>query len=62
MVPQGRLERPTSGLGNRCSIHLSYWGMKLIINAVMLTIGVKSALFFETPRFYLRVILRPIAP
>ena len=26
VVPQGRLERPTSGLGNRCSIHLSYWG------------------------------------
>ena len=26
MVPLGRLERPTRGLGNRCSIHLSYRG------------------------------------
>ena len=25
-VPLGRLERPTRGLGNRCSIHLSYRG------------------------------------
>ena len=26
MVPPGRLEHPTNGLGNRCSIHLSYGG------------------------------------
>ena len=26
LLPQRRLERPTHGLGNRCSIHLSYWG------------------------------------
>ncbi len=26
MVPPGRLERPTTGLGNQCSIHLSYGG------------------------------------
>ncbi len=26
MAPQARLERATRGLGNRCSIHLSYWG------------------------------------
>ena len=26
MVAPGRLERPTNGLGNRCSIHLSYGG------------------------------------
>ena len=25
-VPSGRLERPANGLGNRCSIHLSYEG------------------------------------
>jgi hypothetical protein len=25
-VPSGRFERPTSGLGNRCSIRLSYEG------------------------------------
>src|SRR4051794_7586976 len=24
LVDPGRLERPTNGLGNRCSIHLSY--------------------------------------
>ncbi len=36
MVPLGRLERPTRGLGNRCSIHLSYRGTisKLIIPEV----------------------------
>jgi hypothetical protein len=28
-VPLGRFERPTRGLGNRCSIHLSYRGSKL---------------------------------
>jgi hypothetical protein len=27
LVPLGRLERPTPGLGNRCSIHLSYRGV-----------------------------------
>ena len=27
LVPLGRLERPTRGLGNRCSIQLSYRGM-----------------------------------
>ncbi len=26
VVPPGRLERPTHGLGNRCSIRLSYEG------------------------------------
>jgi hypothetical protein len=26
VVPLGRLERPTRGLGNRCSIQLSYRG------------------------------------
>ena len=26
MVPPRRFERPTCGLGNRCSIHLSYGG------------------------------------
>jgi hypothetical protein len=25
-MPSGRLERPANGLGNRCSIHLSYEG------------------------------------
>jgi hypothetical protein len=25
-MPQRRLERPAYGLGNRCSILLSYWG------------------------------------
>ena len=25
-MPPGRFERPTYGLGNRCSIHLSYEG------------------------------------
>jgi hypothetical protein len=29
MVPLVRLERTTRGLGNRCSIHLSYRGLKL---------------------------------
>jgi hypothetical protein len=29
LVPLGRLERPTRGLGNRCSIHLSYRGIFL---------------------------------
>ncbi len=29
VVPLGRLERPTHGLGNRCSIHLSYRGIIL---------------------------------
>ena len=28
-IPLGRLERPTRGLGNRCSIHLSYRGTLL---------------------------------
>ena len=28
-VPLGRFERPTRGLGNRCSIHLSYRGSRL---------------------------------
>ena len=27
MVPLGRLELPARGLGNRCSIHLSYRGL-----------------------------------
>src|SRR5580704_8896117 len=31
MVAPGRFELPTSGLGNRCSIHLSY-GATLLIN------------------------------
>ncbi len=30
MVPLGRLERPTNGLGNRCSIHLSYRGIPTV--------------------------------
>jgi hypothetical protein len=29
LVPQARLERATRGLGNRCSVHLSYWGLRL---------------------------------
>ena len=29
-VPPRRLERPTSGLGNRCSIHLSYGGYEIL--------------------------------
>jgi hypothetical protein len=29
MVPQEGLELSTRGLGNRCSIHLSYWGINL---------------------------------
>ena len=32
-VPQGRIERPTLALGVPCSIHLSYWGVRLIIRA-----------------------------
>ena len=36
MVPLGRLERPTRGLGNRCSIHLSYRGM-LPMNLIRIT-------------------------
>ena len=28
MVPPRRFERPTCGLGNRCSIHLSYGGSR----------------------------------
>ncbi len=30
MVPQERFELPTPGLGNLCSIHLSYWGGELM--------------------------------
>ena len=30
MVPLARLERATRGLGNRCSIHLSYRGIILV--------------------------------
>ncbi len=30
LVPLGRLERPANGLGNRCSIHLSYRGSKYL--------------------------------
>lgn len=30
MVPLGGLEPPAQGLGNLCSIHLSYRGTKLI--------------------------------
>ena len=30
IVPPRRLERPTSGLGNRCSIHLSYGGYEIL--------------------------------
>ncbi len=29
MVTPGRLELPTNGLGNRCSIHLSYGATKV---------------------------------
>ena len=27
MVPQRGLEPPTYGLGNRCSVQMSYWGV-----------------------------------
>ncbi len=27
LAPLGRLELPTNGLGNRCSVHLSYRGI-----------------------------------
>ena len=30
MVPPARFERTTRGLGNRCSIHLSYGGNALL--------------------------------
>ncbi len=39
MVPLGRLERPTRGLGNRCSIRLSYRG---IIKAILKLISEPS--------------------
>jgi hypothetical protein len=26
LAPPGRVELPTNGLGNRCSVHLSYGG------------------------------------
>ena len=31
MEAPGRVELPTNGLGNRCSIHLSYGAMELIL-------------------------------
>jgi hypothetical protein len=42
-IPLGRLERPTRGLGNRCSIHLSYRGTPLpqpsCLRSLMVEIG-----------------------
>ena len=35
VVPLGRLERPTRGLGNRCSIHLSYRGNQCLVKAFL---------------------------
>jgi hypothetical protein len=43
MVPLGRLERPTRGLGNRCSVQLSYRGFcyssSLIAPVLLVEIG-----------------------
>lgn len=36
VAPLERLERSTSGLGNRCSIHLSYRGMMLNLELLVL--------------------------
>ena len=35
MVPLARLERATRGLGNRCSIHLSYRGIFLPLEIIV---------------------------